>query len=239
MAAISQTTLSNAFSWMKMLEFRLRFHWSLLLRVQLTIIQHWFRYWLGASQATSHYLNQWWLVYWRIYASLGLNELTMKHEHHRLWATAVEDHSAVNYLISTIRFPILVRWYFLLYQATHPSCPIKFIRQESHATDHHPWKSLWITGSINLTHVPWLLIKDILLRWYPLSRSFITNTELGLPCIHQYVIHSMTLHWSYRSLMPSHQYATSLEIISIDDNMCNILQHGIRTNLKLGISACY
>ena len=27
-------------------------------------------------QATSHYLNQWWLVYWRIYASLGLNELT-------------------------------------------------------------------------------------------------------------------------------------------------------------------
>ena len=23
----------------------------------------------------SHYLNQWWLVYWRIYASLGLNEL--------------------------------------------------------------------------------------------------------------------------------------------------------------------
>ena len=29
---------------------------------------------IGAGQATSHYLNQWWLVYWRIYASLGLNE---------------------------------------------------------------------------------------------------------------------------------------------------------------------
>ena len=27
------------------------------------------------DQATSHYLNQWWSVYWRIYASLGLNEL--------------------------------------------------------------------------------------------------------------------------------------------------------------------
>ena len=26
-------------------------------------------------QATSHYLNQWWLIYWRIYASLGLNDL--------------------------------------------------------------------------------------------------------------------------------------------------------------------
>ena len=35
MAAVSQTTLSNAFSWMKMLEFELRFHWSLFLRVQL------------------------------------------------------------------------------------------------------------------------------------------------------------------------------------------------------------
>ena len=33
MAAVSQTTLSNAFSWMKMLEFRLKFHWSLFLRV--------------------------------------------------------------------------------------------------------------------------------------------------------------------------------------------------------------
>ena len=43
MDAISQTTFSSAFSWMKMFEFRLKFHWSLFLRVQLTIIQHWFR----------------------------------------------------------------------------------------------------------------------------------------------------------------------------------------------------
>ena len=46
-------------------------------KVQLTIFQDWFRWWLGAGQATSHYLNQWWLVYWRIYASLSLNELTV------------------------------------------------------------------------------------------------------------------------------------------------------------------
>ena len=43
MDAISQTTLSNKFSWMKMLEFRLNFHWSLFLREQLIICQHWFR----------------------------------------------------------------------------------------------------------------------------------------------------------------------------------------------------
>ena len=78
MAATSQTTFSNATSWMKMRVFRLRFHWSLFLRIQLTIFHHWLRWWLGAVQATSHYLNQWWLVHWRIYASLGLNELRHK-----------------------------------------------------------------------------------------------------------------------------------------------------------------
>ena len=75
MAAISQTMFSNAFSWMKIYKFRLGFHWSLFPRVQLTISQHWFRLWLDAVQATSNYLNQWWLVYRRIYASFGLNEL--------------------------------------------------------------------------------------------------------------------------------------------------------------------
>ena len=33
----------NAFSWMKMFEIQLKFHWSLFLRVQLTIFQHWLR----------------------------------------------------------------------------------------------------------------------------------------------------------------------------------------------------
>ena len=43
MDAISQTPFSNAFSLMKIFEFRLKFHWSLFLSVQLTIFQHWFR----------------------------------------------------------------------------------------------------------------------------------------------------------------------------------------------------
>ena len=47
--------------------------------------QHWFRKWLGAVQATSHYLNQWWLVYRRIYASLGLNELKTHWQCNRQW----------------------------------------------------------------------------------------------------------------------------------------------------------
>ena len=85
MAAMSQTTFSNAFSWMKMYEFRLKFHWSLFLRVQLTISHHWFRWWLGAGQATSHCLKQCWLVCWRINASLGLNELTPVRRQNTIW----------------------------------------------------------------------------------------------------------------------------------------------------------
>ena len=41
MAAISQTIFSNALSWMKMFQFRSKFHRSLFLRVQLTIFHHW------------------------------------------------------------------------------------------------------------------------------------------------------------------------------------------------------
>ena len=43
MDAIFQTTFSNGFSWMKMYEFQLKFHWSLFLGVQLAISQYWFR----------------------------------------------------------------------------------------------------------------------------------------------------------------------------------------------------
>ena len=55
-AAISQTTVWSAFSWMKL--FRLKFHWSFFLRVQLTISENWFRKWLGIEQAASHYLSR-------------------------------------------------------------------------------------------------------------------------------------------------------------------------------------
>ena len=39
MASTFLTTLSNAFSWMKITEFQLQFHWNLSSRVQLTEIQ--------------------------------------------------------------------------------------------------------------------------------------------------------------------------------------------------------
>ena len=79
MAAIFPTTLLNAFSWMKTFEYRSNCHWNLFLRVQLVILKHWYIWWPGADEATSHFLNQWWLFYWRKYASLGLND-TIWHE---------------------------------------------------------------------------------------------------------------------------------------------------------------
>ena len=62
-------------SLMKINILRLIYHWCLFPRVQLTIFQKWLRLWLGAVQAASHYLNQWWLYYRRIHASLGPHEL--------------------------------------------------------------------------------------------------------------------------------------------------------------------
>ena len=45
--------------------FLLKFQFCVLGRVQLTISQHWLRWSIGAKQATSHYLTQWfptWLM---------------------------------------------------------------------------------------------------------------------------------------------------------------------------------
>ena len=75
MGNVLQKTFSNAFSWMKIFWFRLKCHWSVYLRVHLTIFHHRFRQWFGGAQATSHCTNQWWLVYRRICASFDLNEL--------------------------------------------------------------------------------------------------------------------------------------------------------------------
>ena len=46
--------------------FLFKFHYNMFPRVQLTINQHWFRYWIGADQATTHYQNRRWFIvfYW-------------------------------------------------------------------------------------------------------------------------------------------------------------------------------
>ena len=74
-----QTTFSNAFSWMEMIEFRFKLHskCSMFLTVQLTISQHWFRPWPGAEPLSEPTLSRFHL---RIYAALGGDKL-LYHSH--------------------------------------------------------------------------------------------------------------------------------------------------------------
>ena len=74
MAAISQTTFSNAFSWMKMYEFRLRFHLSLFLRFESTIFHQIMAWCRPGDKPLSEPMMVSLLTH--IYASLSLNELT-------------------------------------------------------------------------------------------------------------------------------------------------------------------
>ena len=50
---LADDIFKHAFSFKKMHEFRLRFHWSLFLRFEIIIFQHWFRWWLGTGQPLS------------------------------------------------------------------------------------------------------------------------------------------------------------------------------------------
>ena len=45
-------------SCIKIVVFSIELNWNLFSGVQLTMSHHWFRWWLGAEQATSHY--EWW-----------------------------------------------------------------------------------------------------------------------------------------------------------------------------------
>ena len=55
MAAISQMTFSSAFAWMKMYDSLLKFHWDMFLCLVINILSFF---------QISHFLNQWWLLYW-------------------------------------------------------------------------------------------------------------------------------------------------------------------------------
>ena len=60
----SEISLSNAFSWTKLLRISIKISLNFVPKGPINNIP-----------ALVQIMNQWWLVYWRIYASLGLNEL--------------------------------------------------------------------------------------------------------------------------------------------------------------------
>ena len=94
----------------------------------------------------SHYLDQWWLVYWRIYASLGLNELMYLSTctHTMLKHLSVNKELFKKYSFNTLR-----------------------PKQNGHhfADDICKWlflnENVWIPIKISLTFVPLGLINNI------------------------------------------------------------------------------
>ena len=70
MAVIFHMTFSNAF-----------FNENLKISIKISpkFLPKGIIYNIPFGEVTSHYLNQWWLGYWRIYASLGLYNLIMCH----------------------------------------------------------------------------------------------------------------------------------------------------------------
>ena len=105
MAAIFQSTSSNAFSWIKMFEFQIKFNWILFLRVNVWISNQISMNFVSKGQIdnipASARIMAWcltgklfiWtnddLLYWRIYASLGLNELILNNSPQR-WSISHE-----------------------------------------------------------------------------------------------------------------------------------------------------
>ena len=75
MATISQTIFSDAFSWMKIFVFWLKFHWSLFLRVQLTIAQHGLDNGLAPNRRQAVIWNNADPIHWCIFVALGEDEL--------------------------------------------------------------------------------------------------------------------------------------------------------------------
>ena len=71
MADISQTISSKAFSWMKMVELKFKFHWNLFPGVQSSINQHWFDNGLVPNRRQTFTWTNDDPVHWRIYATLG------------------------------------------------------------------------------------------------------------------------------------------------------------------------
>ena len=74
MAAISQTTFSIVLNENVGILIRISLKFVLFLKVKLTIFSFCSDNGL-VDQVRSQYLNQWWLFYWQIYASLDFNDL--------------------------------------------------------------------------------------------------------------------------------------------------------------------
>ena len=107
MAAIFQTTFSNSFTWMKMHEFQIRFYW------RLSQGSNWQNSSIGWDNGLAPNRRQAiiWTSdgrgYWRIYASLGLNELTHDwfYRYETLQKCGIQGSFTIPYAVSLVLRP--------------------------------------------------------------------------------------------------------------------------------------
>ena len=141
MAAISQTTFSSAFPWIKTFEFQMKFHRNFFLRVLLTIWYHSFRKWLGAKQAANHYLDPCRFgSLTHISASIGLDELTH--------LAMMLKYCRINWPMLWLLIPLLLAWP----GHQHPVnrlCKmigsLSIARKNASCVPSQTWKMMWNT----------------------------------------------------------------------------------------------
>ena len=98
----------------------------MFLSIQLTLFQHWFRKWLSANQATSHYLNQWWLVCRRIHAPFGLNELRRRCQN-KIGAISQRTFPNLYLLMKNVLFWLQFHSFACIIPEVYQSMPMRFM----------------------------------------------------------------------------------------------------------------
>ena len=197
-----------------MCEFRLKFHWSLFLRVQLTIFQHWFRQWLGAEQATSHYLNQWWpsstthicvtRPQWvNTHSNIGWSAFM------KLFSTPYFEsgRNANFFVIDGLTFSKWTLYLWLGARLRYSSSNALELPQSCIKPSIYSRVTHWSYRSLALSHL-YILVQrtgvTAFLHWG--IYIFSCNTlELPQSCTEP-SIYSRVTHWSYRSLALNHLY---------------------------------
>ena len=108
--ATSQTTFSNAFSWMKIHSFLLRFHWNVYTRVQLTTFQpdrHQAIIWINDDNFTDAYMRHYVSV---LGPALRKLDWTCYHRNLMYKVYMYSQHGAKLYLPTSTSLFVLVRF---------------------------------------------------------------------------------------------------------------------------------
>ena len=161
---------------MKIVVFWYEFHWHLSLWVQLTIIQHWSRWWQVIIWTNDG------LVYWYIYGSFGLNGLTLRQDQN-------DHHSADN----SLKCIFLIGSICILINSLVPvpvGCNFTISNFHTHTMDRYLEHFLWnCCPHQNVTRSHWRLVNN------GSSNGLVPcgNKPLSEPMLTQvYVFHGIT-----------------------------------------------